>query len=107
MRIFTEARAGRLVARVKNTVGLSTRKLGRQYSTSKDTISQELKRNGQKFRKRKKCLKYIPNQLARIPRCCRELRRIDFANDKIIVIDDEKYFTVSNSQMKGNDGFHL
>lgn len=29
------------------------------------------------------------------------------ANDKIIVIDDEKYFTLGNSEMKGNDGFYI
>lgn len=105
-RIFTQERAERLVRRAKNRVGVSLRKLAREYRTSKDTVSRELVRNAVEYRKRRKCPKYTENQLARIPRCCRALRRIHFANDRIIVMDDEKYFTLGNSEMKGNDGFY-
>lgn len=105
-RVFTAERAGRLVRRGKNQVGMSVRRLGRLYGTSKSTVSLELKRNGLKFRKRRKCPKYTQGQLQRIPRCCRQLRRVHFANEKIIILDDEKYFTLSNSEMKGNDGFY-
>ena len=66
-RIFTQERADRLVSRAKNRIGVSMRKLGREYRTSKDTVSRELDRNGLKYRKRKKCPKYTANQLARIP----------------------------------------
>ena len=34
------------------------------------------------------------------------MRRIHFANDKIIVIDDETYFRLSNSEMKGNESLY-
>lgn len=105
-RIFTRQRSERLVRRAKNRVGVSIRKLSREYRTSKNTVSRELERNGLKYRKRRKCPKYTPNQLARIPRCCRQLRRVHFANDRVIIIDDEKYFTLSNSEIKGNDGFY-
>ena len=43
--IFTEAKAGRLVARAKNTVGLSIKTLGSKNGISEDTISKGLKRN--------------------------------------------------------------
>lgn len=105
-RTFTHNRADRLVRSAKDRVGVSLRKLGRQYRTSKNTVSRELSRHGLKYRKRKKCPKYTENQLARIPRCCRALRRTHFANNRVIVIDDEKYFTLGNSEIKGNDGFY-
>lgn len=105
-RVFNGARLERLVRRAKNTLGISVRKLARQYQTSKSTISRELSRNALKYRKRRKAPKYTANQLARIPICCRALRRIHFANNRVIIMDDEKYFTLSNSEMKGNDGFY-
>lgn len=105
-RSFTRERAERLVRRAKDRVGVSTRKLARQFRSSKSTVSRELARNGQKYRKRRKCPKYTVNQLARIPRCCRQLRRIHFSNEKVIILDDEKYFTLANSEIKGNDGFY-
>jgi transposase len=106
-RAFTAQRSERLVRRAKNQIGMSTRRLARQYRSSKSTISLELRRNGLKYRKRRKCPKYSQAQLLRIPRCCRQLRRVHFANEKIIILDDEKYFTLSNSEMKGNDGFYM
>lgn len=105
-RLLTGHRANWLIESAKNKIGMSLRKLSRRYGVSKDTISRELKRRGIQYRKRKKCPKYTQNQLARIPRCCRALRRTHFANNKVIVIDDEKYFTLSNSEIKGNDGFY-
>lgn len=105
-RIFTRIRTERLIRRAKNTLGSSVRKLAREYRTSKNTISRELSRNGLNYRKRRKAPKYTANQLARIPICCRALRRVHFANNRMIIMDDEKYFTLSNSEMKGNDGFY-
>ncbi|KAJ8942139.1 hypothetical protein NQ318_021647 [Aromia moschata] len=69
-------------------------------------VSLTLKRNGLKYRKRRKCPKDTQGQLLRIPRCCRQLRRVYFADGKSIILDDEKYFTLANSEMKGNDGFY-
>lgn len=36
--------------------------------------------------------KYTANQLVRIPRCSRALKQVHFANDRVIVMDDTKYF---------------
>ncbi|KAJ8950222.1 hypothetical protein NQ318_006196 [Aromia moschata] len=55
---------------------------------------------------KKTCPKYTQGQLLRIPRCCRQLRRVYFADGKSIILDDEKYFTLANSEMKGNDGIY-
>jgi transposase len=80
-RLFTPQQCRRAVRRAKHMVGVSVRKLARKNRTSGSTIFRILARNRQKYRKRQKCPKYTDNQLVRIPRCCRNLRRVHFAND--------------------------
>ncbi|CAH1110822.1 unnamed protein product [Psylliodes chrysocephalus] len=105
-RKLSAVQANRLVLFVKNTIGPSTRKLGRRFGICRMTVSREFKRNVLKYRKRRKCPKYTVNQLERIPRCCRSLRIRHFANNKIIIMDDEKYFTFANPEISGNSGFY-
>lgn len=105
-RVLDEARENRVVQSVKHKVGTSCRKLGRRFRVCHSTIQRTIQRNNLKFRKRRKCPRYTENQLQRIPICCRALRRNHFANGKVIIMDDEKYFTFSHSEMKGNDGFY-
>lgn len=95
-----------LIEATKDTKGISIRKMGRRFHVSHTTVKRELTKNNLKYRKRQKCPKYSAAQLERIPRCCRALRQRHFANDKVIILDDEKYFTLSNSEIKGNDGFY-
>lgn len=99
-------RINRLIQSAQDRVGTSSRKLARRFGISHMTVSRTLARNDLKFRKRKKCPKYTAAQLERIPRCCRALRRQHFIENRVIVMDDEKYFTLSHSEMKGNDGFY-
>ena len=96
----------RLKAAVKDKVGKSTRKLSRQFRVSHMTISRELTRINLKYRKRVKCPKYTATQLDRIPRCCRALRTQHFIENRVIVLDDEKYFIFANAEIKGNGGFY-
>jgi hypothetical protein len=49
--------------------------------------------------------KYETTQLEKIPRCCRFLLCKNFCDQKVIVMDDEKYFTFSHSTLTGMDGF--
>lgn len=105
-RVLTDVRAGRLRESAKERVGVSTRRLGRRFGVSHMTAHREIRRSGMSFRKRRKCPKYTAAQLQRIPRCCRALRVQHFLNHRVIVLDDEKYFTLSNSEIKGNDGFY-
>lgn len=104
-RILGRAAEGRLVEVVKNKVGTSTRKLARRFHVSRMTVKRTIVRNNLTYRKRRMAPKYTAAQLEKIPSCCRALRRVHFV-DKIVVMDDEKYFTLCNSQMKGNDGFY-
>lgn len=97
---------GRLLHSAENRIGASTRKLARRFHVSHTTIVREIKKNTLKYRKRQKCPKYSDAQLERIPRCCRYLRDLHFAGNKIIIMDDEKYFPLSNAETPGNAGFY-
>ncbi|XP_050500950.1 uncharacterized protein LOC126880917 [Diabrotica virgifera virgifera] len=104
-RILNHIREARLIEAAKNKIGDSQRKLARRFHVGKTTVYRTLSSNNIIYRERRKAPKYTEDQLERIPRCCRALRRVHFVN-KLIVMDDEKYFTLSNSEMKGNDGFY-
>lgn len=95
-----------LVKCTVDRIGASTRKLGRKFGVSHMTVQRILKKNSVNYRKRKKVPKYNDKQLEKIPKCCRALRLKHFKGKKVIVLDDEKYFTFSNSCMSGNDGFY-
>lgn len=105
-KVLSAVRENRVIESARHTVGTSQRKLARRFHVAHATIQRTLKRNNLKFRKRRKCPRYTQNQLQRIPICCRALRRNHFANDRVIIMDDEKYFTFSHSEMTGNNGFY-
>jgi hypothetical protein len=46
-----------------------------------------------------------PTQLEKISRCCRFQPRKYFCDQKVIVMDDGKYFTFSHSTLTGMNGF--
>lgn len=105
-RKLSQAQQDRLARMMKDTIGKSTRKVAPRFRISNATVCRYIARSGLKHRKRKKAPKYTDAQLARIPRCCRNLRRIHFANNRSIVMDDEKYFTLSHAELPGNSGFY-
>ncbi|KAJ8978518.1 hypothetical protein NQ317_002422 [Molorchus minor] len=104
--VLSQNRVNRLVESAHDRVGISSRKLGRRFGVSYKTVLRTLSRNNVRFRKRRKCPKYTQGQLERIPRCCRSLRRTHFVRNRVIIMDDEKYFTLSHSEMKDNDGYY-
>ena len=69
-------------------------------------MQRTLSSNDVHFRKLRKCPKYTQAQLERISGCRRALRRRHFVRNRVIIMDDEKYFTLSHSEMKDNDGFY-
>lgn len=69
------------------------------------TIKREITRNHLKFKKRQKYSKYTATRLKWIPRYCRRLRLERVRNNYMFIVDNEKYFTFSNSEIKENYGF--
>lgn len=89
-----------------NRLGVSQRQLAKKFRVSKTCIQQNLIKMDLKRFKRQKAPKYTEKQLAVIPKLCRKLNRLYRADQDAIVMDDEKYFTFSNSTLSGNAGFY-
>lgn len=96
----------KLLSSAENKVGQSTRKLARKFQVSNMTVHRILRKHNVIYRKRQRAPKYTQQQLEKIPKCCRALRREHFANGKCIILDDESYFTFSHHELSGNDGFY-
>lgn len=88
------------------TIGASQRKLARTMGVSQSTIHYNLKKLNLKRYKRVNAPKYSDVQLEQVPIKCRKLLNAVQSRKKFIVMDDEKYFTLSNSSTAGNAGFY-
>lgn len=89
-----------------NKVGVSQRKLAKKLGVSKTCIQNNLIKMNISHFKRQKAPKYTEKQLEKIPKICRKLNRLYRSDQDAIVMDDEKYFTFSNSSLAGNAGFY-
>ncbi|CAF1570933.1 unnamed protein product [Rotaria magnacalcarata] len=90
---------------VENRIGVSRRQLARKFLVSRYCIMRNIKKLGLKYYKRQKTPKYNQKQLDQMTWGCRKLRRNFIDSKKFIVMDDEKYFTLSGDNMPGNAGF--
>ncbi|CAH0547062.1 unnamed protein product [Brassicogethes aeneus] len=97
-KVLSEVLENRVVESARHKVGTSHRKLAREYQVPlyKEHLKEETlhiaKDGNSQYTRRIN------------PICCRGLRQIHFANNKRIILEDEKYFTPFNSEIKGNDG---
>ena len=57
------------------------------------------------YYKRRRALKYTPQQLEQILWKCRKLRREATNTDTSIIVDDEKYFSFPGDNIPSNAGF--
>lgn len=69
---------------IQNTVGMSTRKLARFFNVSHATGGSESVRPGLQYKKHAKFPEYTG------------LKNRQFSNNRIIVMNDEKYFRFAN-----------
>lgn len=90
----------------QNKVGVSQNKLAVKYKVSRGCVRNILKKHNIEYFKREKAPKYTEKQLQEIPKKCRLLRRKYLSENPSIVMDDEKYFTFTNDNMPGNDGYY-
>ncbi|CAF0991596.1 unnamed protein product [Rotaria magnacalcarata] len=91
---------------VENRIGIRQRQLARKFLVSRYCIMRNIKKLGLKYYKRQKAPKYNQKQLDQMAWRCRKLRRNFIDSKKFIVMDDEKYFTLSGDNMPGNAGFY-
>lgn len=95
----------RLVNSFKNRDGKSQRVEAKKFNVCQKTISNYLKKNKVQYRKKERAPFVTSNQLEKITRTSRKLATKTFVG-KIVVLDDEKYFTYGNSSVAGNDGYY-
>lgn len=103
---LNEKQCKKLKECAQNKIGVSLRKLSRKFNVSKTCISDTLHKNSIKCFKRSKAPLYTEKQLAEIPKKCRLLRMKYLNGDKVLVMDDEKYFTFSNSSDVANQRYY-
>ena len=103
---FNRVTLRKLKKAVVDKTGVSQNQLARKFKVSQSTICANVAKMGVKYRKRIKSPKYTKKQLDEIPKKCEELKKILKGRTKMLVIDDEKYFTFSNSSIVGNRGFY-
>ena len=103
VKIMTPGNKNRLRRAVNNTTGVSQNRMAAKFGCSQPYISKTLKngyRNPIKCRKRVKTPLYKSEQVQRTKGKCRKL--YDHTAQKLIVMDDEKYFGLTGYQMTGN-----
>ena len=109
-RKLTQNELKRLKALVNNKTGVSQRKLAKKFDVSQKNISNNLKKTGIFYRKRKRAPKANPaqkqRQTNRLQILCSEDGLFGNSNSRDIALDDESYFTMSGAGMPGNSGFY-
>ena len=90
----------------ENHIGTSQRKLAKKFKVSRPYIQRSLKKIGLKYYKRERAPKYTQKQLEQTPAKCRKLRQEFTDQETFIIVDDEKYFTISGEETPGNAGFY-
>ena len=78
---------------------------GRKFNISHQSVSNYLNRNGIQYRKKERAPLISPKQREKIIRTSRKLATKSFVR-KTVIIDDEKYFRLSNSEQSGNSGYY-
>jgi transposase len=96
----------RLEKMVNNTSGIGQSTLANKFGVHQSTISRVLK-NKTDIRdyKKRKTPKYENNQQDRAVTASRRMV-VKLFKDKDVVLDDEKYFKLSNPEIPGNDIFY-
>lgn len=92
-----------LLLNAKDTVEGTHRKLARKYGVSPSTVHRILKRNHVQVQTPTKASEYTAKQLEEIPKYCRALMDQHFTHGKVIIMDDERYFTFTNSSLDTDD----
>jgi len=100
---LSNKKLNQLVKSVNNRCGVSQRKLARRFGVNQSTISRNLRqRTSIVIRKRRKIPKMNNKEQAkRARRNCGKLYKT-IPRDWDIILDDEKYFSLTNSDIGGN-----
>ena len=98
---WTRDKRLRLKRLTNNRFDTSQRKLAAKFDTSHQTICNELRKMKITYRKREKTPKYTAKQAKKSRILSRKLHDELRCKKRVIVMDDEKYFTFSCTHTKG------
>ena len=90
----------------KHNTGISLRLLASKFRVSHETIHAYLKDMNIKYYKKQRAPKYSDQQLQEVPTRARRLYRTLGNNDFQIIMDDEKYFLLSDQSVPTNRGYY-
>ena len=93
----------RLVGRINHRDGVSQRRLAKIFDCSQPHICKKIKNKTNIRYRKKRAPKRTSVQKAAIRPKCRKLSII--FRKKAIIMDDESYFGLSNTELSGNAGF--
>jgi len=102
---FSEQLKAKIRRFASDKLGRGIRKIAKKFEMSPSTVYRILKRETIIYRRRKRAPKYTEKQLAEIPSKARRLYRYDLRPNRVIILDDEKYFTFHNDSDPQNVGF--
>jgi transposase len=96
----------RLKRLVNHQTGVSLRKIASKFGVHRRTIQRELKAMDIVYRKKKRAPRYTEKQLEEVPTRARRLYRTLLKEDFDLVMDDEKYFSLTKDSVSTNRGFY-
>ena len=96
----------RLKRLVNHKTGISLRKIVKKFNVHRKTIQRELDDIGIHYRKKKRAPRCTEKQMEEVPTRARRLYRTLLKNDFELIMDDEKYFTLTNESVSTNRGFY-
>jgi len=101
-----EGQLTRLKRLVNHKTGVSLRRLASKFCVCPQTICNYLKESNIKYYKKQRAPKYTDQQLQEVPTRARRLYRMLSNNDFELVMDDEKYFPLTDQSVSTNRGFY-
>ena len=96
----------RLKRLVNHQTGISLRRIAQKSNAHRRTIQRELIDMEIQYRKKKRAPRYTEKQMEEVPTRARRLYRTLLNNDFELIMDDEKYFTLTNESVSTNRGFY-
>ena len=102
---MTKEKVKRLKTKLDHKSGISQRTLANIFDVHQSTIYRTIKQKTSiRYRKKIKAPKRTPQQTAVARSKCYQLANL--FRKKVVVIDDESYFRLSNCDLSGNAGFY-
>lgn len=103
---WTADKKNKLKRLTNNRKGVSQRKLARKFNVCQTNISAQLARMKIECRKREKTPKYSSKQEEKARKRARRLVNNLYSENPTIIMDDEKYFTISNDNLPANARYY-